>query len=120
MRREYTPDEDDRIMEAILIADEMGVPKLSVFTKLADELDRTAAAVNKRYQMLRHLGDHEPAEYADEQDEDDNEIDVLSRLKALVKERDYYKARYEAAEAKAKDYDRLARELRQIRRVLGE
>lgn len=117
--RRYTPEDDARIVESIQIAEDMGVPMSAVYSRLADDLDRSEKAIEVRINLLKRKARNED-ESSDDDEEEDGHESVLTRLKALIKERDMYKRLYENGEEKVKDYDRMARELRKIRRVLGE
>jgi hypothetical protein len=114
---QYSPEDDERIWSAIQLADEEGIPLSAVYGKLAEDLDRTAKAIEVRCNLLkkRHREDNVDD---DDDDDDDGGKSILSRLKAIVKERDYYKSKYEGVEDKLKDYEQMARELRKIRRLL--
>lgn len=115
--KQYTSEEDDRIWAAITFAENEGIPQAAIYEKLAEDLDRTPKAMAVRCHLLKRQRRQETQQYDDEE-EDDGSGGVLGKLKAIVKERDSYKSKYEAVEDKLKDYDRMAKELRQIRRLL--
>lgn len=117
----WTPEQDERLAELVEIAESEGIPLSAVFNKFGEETDRHEKSVSTHYYTVvkRKQRDDE----GDEGDEDDNNSKgVLSRIKALVKERDTFKQKYEAlkkeSEFKLSNYDKMARELRQIRKLL--
>lgn len=114
----YSVEEDERIREAIQIAEEEGIPLYAIYTKLAEELGRTAVAIEARCSHLRKRHRDESPDIDDDSDDEDDGKGVLSKLKSLVKERDFYKKKFEETEDKLRDYDRMAREYRKIRKLL--
>lgn len=113
--RHYSTEEDERISLAVQVAEEEGIPLVPVYTKLAEELERSARAIEWRSNLLKKRLLQEDD---DSDEEDDGREGIVSKLKSLVKERDYYKSKYETVEEKMKDYDRMAKEYRQIRKLL--
>lgn len=116
--KQYTPEDDERIWAAIQVADEAGIPMSPVWTKLAEDLERTPKAIEVRCALLRKRHREDTEIEDDSDDDDDDNKGIYSKLKTLVKERDYYKKKYDESEDKLKDYDHMARELRKIRKLL--
>lgn len=116
----YTPEDDERIWAAIELAEAEGIPLEAIYTKLAEDLDRTVIAITARCTLLRRKHREETA--GDEDDDDDGDVGIFSKLKSIVKERDYYKKQYESLKKETDDklsnYDKMARELRKIRKLL--
>lgn len=116
----WTPEQDERLLEAVEIAESEGIPTSVVFMKFGDDTDRSDKSVAAHYYALR-----KKLRGGDDGDDDGEESDgkgVLNKLKTLVKERDMYKQKFEAlkkeTEYKLSQYDKMARELRQIRKFL--
>lgn len=122
----YTPEEDARILEVAEMAEREGIPMGVVWQKLADEFDRTANGVQNRYYSKLSPAAHkqtQTAEDDDDNDPDESDSNMFDRLKAIVKEYNYYKKQYEHMKG---DYDRLVaendklnKEMNKIRRLLG-
>lgn len=116
--RMYTDAEDERILEVTGLAEREGIPLEAVWNKLSDELDRTPAALSARYYKVLKPNN----------DDDDSEGELagglLGRLKNIVKERNYYKGKYESMKAEYErvvpEYEKLTKELNKIRRMLGD
>lgn len=119
-RNGYSPEDDEKIWAAIELAEAEGIPLEAIQSKLAEDLDRTPVAISARITMLRRKHREETA--GDDDDDDDGDVGIVSKLKSIVKERDYYKKQYESlkkeTDEKLANYDKMARELRKIRKLL--
>lgn len=122
-RNPYTPEEDQRILEAIAMGDEAGIPRSPVFMKLAEEFEgRNAKAIEAHFYALRKKLDGDDTD-DDEEEDDDSDTSIFDRLKTIVKERDYYKSKYDGMkddyDSMKAENDKLRKEMKQIRRLLG-
>lgn len=120
-RAPYSQAEDDRIIEAVEFAEAHQIPREVAFEKLADDLGRNPKSIGVHwYTALK------PKIRAVNEDDEgsDDDVSLLGRLRSIVKERNYFKSKYEMLqvdyEKMQAEHAKLSREMTKIRRLLGD
>lgn len=116
MRKLYTAEEDQIILDAALQAKESDLDLQVIFASIAEKLSRTQRAVEVRYYNL--MAKDKKTSIAGPM----NIVDLLRKAKLVIKDRDKYKELADSYKAQRdeykREYERIVKDLEELGHML--